>query len=304
MRAVKAKAAVLLAANLIWLLSSAGDVCVWPEGAGRLAASSGAEIECGQGCAKVVFKSTAPWPGVHIKPHSGAFDFSRSSEIVVSVSNALARPQRIWMKLRRKGVASLMNAGNVLLGPYETGILRHEIDCSPWRLDAPLDLGKLKGAPKGPDAGLEFAAVTEMHIFRKNAEEPINGSFAVLKVAAAGSLSDRPVLSASGFLPFVDRFGQFRHSDWPGKMHCEKELSGEWKREERWLAEQSGWPTSEYDRFGGWAKGPRLEATGRFRTEKVGGKWHLVDPDGRLFFSFGIAGVRQGEPTRVKGRER
>ena len=304
MRAVKAKAAVLLAASLIGFLSSAGDVCVWPEGLGRLAAASGTVIERDQGSVKAVFKSTAPWPGVLVTPKEVNFDFSRFSEIVVSVSNTLSRPQRIWMKLRRKGVAPLMNAGSVFLGPYETGLLRHEIDCSPWRLDAPLNLGNLKGAPKGPDAGLEFAAVTEMHIFRKNAEEPISGSFAVQKVAAFGPQSNRPVLSASGFLPFVDRFGQFRHSDWPGKMHCEKELSGEWKREERWLAEHPGWPTSEYDRFGGWAKGPRLEATGRFRTENVGGKWHLVNPDGRLFFSFGIAGVRQGEPTRVKGRER
>ena len=185
MRAVKAKAAVLLAASLIGFLSSAGDVCVWPEGLGRLAAASGTVIERDQGSVKAVFKSTAPWPGVLVTPKEVNFDFSRFSEIVVSVSNTLSRPQRIWMKLRRKGVAPLMNAGSVFLGPYETGLLRHEIDCSPWRLDAPLNLGNLKGAPKGPDAGLEFAAVTEMHIFRKNAEEPISASCSQLAKAVS-----------------------------------------------------------------------------------------------------------------------
>ena len=47
------------------------------------------------------------------------------------------------------------------------------------------------------------------------------------------------------------------------------------------------------DRFGGWADGPKLNATGAFRTEKLNGKWWLVDPDGRLFFSLGVQAVNR-----------
>ena len=48
-----------------------------------------------------------------------------------------------------------------------------------------------------------------------------------------------------------------------------------------------------FDRFGGWADGPRFEATGAFRTEKINGKWWLIDPDGNLFFSLGVQAVNR-----------
>ena len=48
-----------------------------------------------------------------------------------------------------------------------------------------------------------------------------------------------------------------------------------------------------FDRFGGWADGPALKATGSFRTEKVDGKWWFVDPDGHLFFSLGVQAVNR-----------
>src|SRR5208283_5077013 len=58
-----------------------------------------------------------------------------------------------------------------------------------------------------------------------------------------------------------------------------------------------------WDRFGGWAAGPQLKATGFFRTEKVGGKWWLVDPEGRLFFSHGMDCVRALDATPIVERE-
>ena len=61
---------------------------------------------------------------------------------------------------------------------------------------------------------------------------------------------------------------------------------------------------ADWDRYGGWAKGPQLKATGHFRTEKYQGKWWLVDPEGRLFWSHGTTCVRSGNGTAISGRER
>ncbi len=47
-----------------------------------------------------------------------------------------------------------------------------------------------------------------------------------------------------------------------------------------------------FNKYGGWADGPTLEATGWFRTEKYKGKWWLVDPEGKLFLAHGIHSVR------------
>ena len=59
-------------------------------------------------------------------------------------------------------------------------------------------------------------------------------------------------------------------------------------------------------RYGGWIDGPKQKGTGRFRTEKVGDKWWLIDPEGYLFFSVGacLTGHRaetSAEPKRENG---
>lgn len=91
------------------------------------------------------------------------------------------------------------------------------------------------------------------------------------------------------FMPFVDRYGQFKHTFFPGKIGSDRELRAARRAERRDLAEHRrprGW-----DKFGGWKNGPQLEATGRFRTEKLDGKWWLVDPQGHLFWSHGVVRV-------------
>ena len=87
------------------------------------------------------------------------------------------------------------------------------------------------------------------------------------------------------FLPCFDRYGQFKHRSWPGKTTSDADLAAAREAEEADLAAHPG-PTGR-TAFGGWAEGPQLKATGRFRTEKVKGKWWLVDPEGRLFWSWG-----------------
>lgn len=53
-----------------------------------------------------------------------------------------------------------------------------------------------------------------------------------------------------------------------------------------------------FDRFGGWT-GRQLEATGRFRTEQVDGRWWFVTPEGHPFFSAGINHITaSGTPDR------
>ena len=96
-------------------------------------------------------------------------------------------------------------------------------------------------------------------------------------------------MSTKDFLPFIDKYGQFRWRDWPGKTTCDEDLKRAAEEEEKDLAVHPG--PADWNKYGGWAKGPQLKATGRFRTEKVDGKWWFVDPEGRLFWSFGVMRV-------------
>lgn len=99
----------------------------------------------------------------------------------------------------------------------------------------------------------------------------------------------------------VDEFGQYANADWQGKIrslsHLRRTRTLELRELERLPA------PDDFDEYGAWRTGPQLKATGYFRTEKVGDRWWLVAPNGRLFFSVGINCVHYGDPTFITGRE-
>ncbi len=87
-------------------------------------------------------------------------------------------------------------------------------------------------------------------------------------------------------LPLIDPYGQYMQVTWPGKVFSDADLTEAVDAEAELVAE---WPQAEdWNQYGGWASGPQLEATGFFRTEQVEGRWWFVDPEGSLFWSFGM----------------
>lgn len=87
-------------------------------------------------------------------------------------------------------------------------------------------------------------------------------------------------------MPYLDELGQVRAVDWPGKARDINEVRKQLNQELRSAAEAA--KSRKLGRYGGWLDGPKLKATGHFRTQKVDGKWWFVDPDGLLFFSVGV----------------
>ena len=101
----------------------------------------------------------------------------------------------------------------------------------------------------------------------------------------------------AGFFPFIDEFGQYRYLTWPEKVGSSQDLVDRVVAETGDLHANPG--PADFNVYGGWANGPQLTATGYFRVEKIGNRWWLVDPAGRLFFSHGITGV--SDPDRLGG---
>ena len=107
---------------------------------------------------------------------------------------------------------------------------------------------------------------------------------------------------SAAFFPFIDRYGQFKWKEWPGKIHSDRDLLAARAAEDKDLAAHPG--PQDRSRFGGWKNGPRLEATGRFRVEKVDGKWWMVDPEGYLFWSDGVVRVTTScAVTPISGKD-
>jgi hypothetical protein len=112
-----------------------------------------------------------------------------------------------------------------------------------------------------------------------------------LRLAGDGRVDDRR--------PRLDQFGQRISTTWPGKVESEEQFVASLKTEAAQLAATKG--PGGRTKYGGWLGGHRLKPTGFFRTYKDRkGTWWLVDPDGGLFWSLGITGVRTGNVRSSK----
>jgi len=102
----------------------------------------------------------------------------------------------------------------------------------------------------------------------------------------------------------VDRFGQDRAQDFPGKVKSEAELKQDAARDESYYA--SFHPPLR-DTYGGLPQSRALlglKSTGFFHVEKKEKRWFLVDPEGNACFHMGICGFQPSDDyTYIKGRE-
>ena len=103
----------------------------------------------------------------------------------------------------------------------------------------------------------------------------------------------------SRYTNIVDQYGQFSGDTWAEKVTSDEQLIAAGQEELAKLGQVK--PMSDRSPYGGWKAGPQLEATGYFRTEKVDGKWSLVDPQGYLFFMTGLDNVRMDDTVTMTG---
>lgn len=246
---------------------------------------------------------TARWPGVTVPGPADGWNLTARAEVQVRLRNPVPESVRVHCRVDNAGADGSNHCVTESLGlkPGATGVLRVGLRRT---MDDTLGgvLFGMRGYPVilGGVGTVDPGHITQLLLFVS--EPKVNLAFEVLEIRAVGNYTPptASVTDATPYLPMIDRFGQYRHREWPGKIHSEVELVERGVAEQHHLRANAG-PTG-WDRFGGWAKGPRLAATGFFRTAKHEGKWWLVDPDGRLFFSHGVDCVRAFDVTVVEER--
>ena len=149
----------------------------------------------------------------------------------------------------------------------------------------------------------DFSKIKRLTMFSRNAGAKIRIKKIVALDTSAKKYPEYFSYTREQFFPFIDKYGQFKFGDWKGKIRTDADIKKAVAEEEKDLSANPQSPEG-WTKYGGWANGPKLEATGHFRVQKVDGKWWLVDPEGRLFWSHGIVRVSPSSAiTPLDGRE-
>ena len=237
------------------------------------------------------------WPGITLKAPAGKWDLSKYEYVAVDVKNVVDGPVTVSCRVDNPDADGARNCitGSISLAGRQTGTLIVRMLPTAWRLSEPLELIGMRAAPSYYDK-VDPGNITQLLVFVT--KPSVDHAFEIGNIRAGGRVN---LLDAKTFLPFIDEFGQYIHADWPGKTHSFTELVAHGKAEQQDLAAHPG-PVGR-NKYGGWAKGPRLKATGFFHVQKYKDKWWLVDPEGRLFWSHGIDCVRSPNATPITDRE-
>lgn len=231
------------------------------------------------------------WPGITLKAPGGRFDLSPFGYLAIDVRNTGSDSVEVSCRVDNPGADGVKNCitEHVGLKPGEQKILKVPLTGKmPETLRA--KLFGMRGYPGGwsQRGGIDLGNVTQLLVFVTKPSS--DHQFEISKVRAGGSRTSTVPSDSEKLFPMIGPFGQFIHKDWPGKTKSVAEFAKH-RRAEAADLDAHGGPEG-WNKYGGWQAGPKLEAAGRFRVEKHQGKWWLVDPDGRLFWSHGSDCVR------------
>lgn len=133
-----------------------------------------------------------------------------------------------------------------------------------------------KGSTNGKPMEKSKAGFVSVKIASKTLTRVIINKIFLSNTRPEGNISGQPV---------IDVLGQQIKSEWKNKTKNEQQLV-EFLKSELASSAMAKYPDG-WSKFGGWTA-LRREATGFFRTEKIDGKWWLIDPEGYAFFSNGV----------------
>lgn len=242
-----------------------------------------------------VVTNIVDWPSVKLTPGLKDYWDGRDYQFVTAnVTNVGKHPVEVGIRIEGIAPAPSHNLSDriCLVLPGETRKARANLFVTPWCY---------REVPK-VNAMSVFPGQSLLSNFGTFKSADTNGIIRSVKVYLRKPSKIHQILvgdvqletpmrthSTCSFFPIVDRFGQLKATNWPGKVGSDNELIANARKELAQLYKSQR--PENWSAHGGWLDGLQKNATGAFRTEKVDGRWWLVDPDGYLFWSHGVDGV-------------
>ena len=238
-------------------------------------------------------------PQVVITPASGAWDWSGQGELRLRVQNAM--PWAVTLRIGIDGASAaqhLQATVGLPAGPPQVLVV-------PLQATSPRSQGMQVGPPMPYDdhgrptllattvqGVLDRHQVRAIHLQVPSPQAAQALLFGQLETVAGGATV------RDAYAGIVDRYGQFTRASWPEKIGDYKALRA---------AEAATAPdpaTGRASVCGGGREIHGQHKTGWFHTQQSDGRWHLVTPEGRAFFSLGVNAVSADDGrSYVQGRE-
>lgn len=231
-----------------------------------------------------------------------------------TIENKSDYPISLWVRVMEKGAkfSKVTCKGTLMhkyyIEPQSVRTITMDMPATPPHPEVLEEFRLMKNSPYGYVTGfhsteIDYANVEKVTFQCRRAYKDAEWIISDIELVEGEKLLPEVMeLDKETFYPMIDKYGQFKHADWPGKVKSDKDLQKARKAEEKDLAANPG--PENFSKFGGWADGPKLEATGHFRVEKVDGKWWMVDPEGYLFWSHGIVRVSHSNAvTPLEGKD-
>ncbi len=259
------------------------------------AATPDARVERDGSRVRVSVRRSQQRPGVVFQPKTGGWDMSGLGSVEAQVKNVGRRTLGVHLALDNPGADRTSRKGCVIhstsIAPGEQKTLKVTLARRPSGV-LEMAFRGMRSAPGGIASRRSGGSVDPINVARISVYVYHPGGDYEYEVSGlrAGTTGEFPLpMDRDKLFPMIDRFGQYMQKNWPGKTHSENDLARERSREAADLDAHPG--PKQWNRYGGWLGGPKLDATGRFRVTKWQDKWWFVDPEGRLFWSHGMVRV-------------
>lgn len=236
----------------------------------------------------IYIKPETPWETSHLGNRTFMFDVKNTGQGPVMLVAAVGGSGNQY---QRRAIG--LDEGQTTTLYFELEGYQLNEDTGMSDTPSSLNIDALKMLQRGSNLKLDYSKVYGVKIY---AEKQIRPTEIVVDNLRFEST---PEPNKDYLKNMVDKFGQRADRDFELKISSETELKAAAEKELEQLANGQGW--QERSKFGGWKSGPKREATGFFRTEKVNGVWSLVDPQGYLFFSSAIANARMSNTSTFTG---
>ncbi|GLR71846.1 agarase [Agaribacter marinus] len=236
----------------------------------------------------ITIKPEKPWNTENLGDNAFMFDVKNPSDepvmLTVAITNANGQSQRRTIGIDKNEVTGLYFE----LKGFELNVNRGLYDTPPT-----FDTTSRKMPIRGSKLTLDF---NEIHAIKIYTEKQIRRTEVIIDNLR---IETTPPANKAYLANVMDKFGQRADMAFDLKVSSEEELKAYADKELAQLNAFEGW--SNRSKFGGWKNGPRLDATGYFRVEKVENTWSLIDPEGYLYFSSGIANARMSNTSTFTG---